>query len=99
MEINGPSSKLDTISTTYYSVTLAPGSYTWRVRAYNASGWSDWSVARTLTVQAQPEPIPWWIYLGIIAATMVIVLLLLLRIRSRRPTLGTNDDDDTKIYR
>jgi hypothetical protein len=99
VEVNGPSPILGNTSMTSYVATLAPGSYTWRVRAYNASGWSDWSVARTLTVQAQPEPIPWWIYLGIIAATMVIVLLLLLRIRSRRPTLGTNDDDDTKIYR
>jgi len=98
IEINGPSNKLDSISVTYYSVTLTPGSYTWRARAYNASGWSDWSVARVLAVQVPPEPIPWWVYLVIAAAMVPVVFLVYWRTRSRRPTFGTSDDSDTVIY-
>jgi hypothetical protein len=93
VEVNGL--KLGNTSMTSFVATLAPGSYTWRVRAYNASGWSDWSTARALAIL--PEPIPWSAYLGIIAVMILVVSFLFWWTRLRRPTFGA-DDNETIIY-
>jgi hypothetical protein len=50
IEIIGPTSKLEIVSSTSYKVTLTPGSYTWRVRAHGSTGWSDWSPTRSFTI-------------------------------------------------
>jgi VCBS repeat-containing protein len=50
IEIIGPTSKLEIVSSTSYKVTLTPGSYTWRVRAHGNAGWSNWSPTRSFTI-------------------------------------------------
>lgn len=51
IEINGPTSKLETVYSTSYTTTLSQGSYTWRVRAHNSDGWSDWTLPWSLTIK------------------------------------------------
>ena len=90
VEVNGV--KFGNTSMTSYVATLTLGSHTWRARAHNASGWSDWSTASALTIYS--EPIPWWVYLGTVAAMVpVVILLLYWRARSRKPRFVTNEDD------
>jgi hypothetical protein len=50
IEINGSSSKIDTAYSPSYSANLSSGAYTWRVREYNSTGYGDWSLTRSFTV-------------------------------------------------
>jgi hypothetical protein len=54
IEVIGPTYKSDTVYSTSYSTILAPGSYTWRVRAHSSFGWSDWTATRSFTLAGTP---------------------------------------------
>jgi hypothetical protein len=91
VEINGPTSKLENSSITSYIATLTVGSYTWRVRASNANGWSAWSAQGTFKLV--PPGIDWWIYLGLIGAVIAVAILLMVR-HSRTTTFHHRMGDD-----
>jgi kumamolisin len=59
LEITGPSPyNLTTTSTSYTASPLSAGTYTWRVRAYNSSGWSDWTNPWTFYYDTTPPTTP-----------------------------------------
>ena len=45
------------VTTTSYSTTMSQGSYSWMVRAYNSSGYSNWTKAWSFTVAIQSPPL------------------------------------------
>jgi hypothetical protein len=92
VEINGPSRKLENISVTSYITTLPLGSYTWRVRAINTYGWSEWSGEGVFNLVS--PGVDWWIYLCITGAVMAVALIFLLVRRSRTPTFHHRIGDD-----
>jgi flagellar hook assembly protein FlgD len=55
IEVHGPSSATVDVISTSHSVAVGPGSYTWRVRAYNSSGWSAWTSTRAFNVSQPPQ--------------------------------------------
>lgn len=50
IEVTGPSSRTETVTSTSYSATLSPGSYTWRIRAHNSDGYSGWTSEWSFTI-------------------------------------------------
>jgi hypothetical protein len=59
VQVTGPTS--GTYSTALTSYTVQPmteGAYTWRVRAYNSSGWSEWTPSWSFTLDTTPPSTP-----------------------------------------
>jgi hypothetical protein len=83
IEINGPSSKIETVHSSSYSAILSSGAYTWRVREYNSTGYGDWSLTRSFTVSVSMIGTESYdasiLFGGILATALIIYVIVFLK--------------------